>query len=156
MTAALHLAEPADLDRLLPMVAAFHATHGIDLTADQRLGAIEPLLEGSPNGVIYLIGPRKSPVGYIAIAFGWSIAFGGLDAFIDEFFIRDGVRGRGMGSEVLASLLPRLEAAGVTATHLEAHHANPRILELYRRHGFELRADYHLMTRIGSSGSSPS
>ncbi len=148
MTAALHLAEPEDLDRLLPMVAAFHASHAIDLTPEQRVKAVEPLLKGSPNGVIYLIGPRKSPVGYIAISFGWSIAFGGLDAFIDEFFIREGVRGRGMGSEVLEALLPRLENAGVTATHLEAHSANPRLRALYGRHRFEMRSDYHLMTRV--------
>lgn len=146
MTAALHLATPDDLHRLEPMVAAYHAVEGIGSTSDHRRAALTPLLEGSPHGAVYLIGPRRAPVGYIAVTFGWSIELGGMDGFIDEIFIRDGVRGRGMGSEVLSALLPRLADAGVKAMHLEVAHTKTRARAFYERHGFTPRERYHLMT----------
>lgn len=147
MSAALHLAETADLDLLLAMVAAFHADQDIPSDPEGRAASVRPLLDGSPLGCVYLIGPRKAPIGYIALSFGWSIEFGGMDGFIDEFYVRPGVRGRGVGTEVLTALLPRLEAAGVRALHLEMAADRPRLQRLYARAGFRLREGYQLMTR---------
>ncbi len=147
MSAALHLAGPEDLAALMPMVAAYHEEEGITSDDEHRQAALGPLLEASPMGCVYLIGPRRAPIGYLAITFGWSIEFGGMDGFIDEFFIRPGVRGRGVGSEVLHALLPQMDAAGIHALHLEASSDRPRLAKLYSRAGFRLRDGYHLMTR---------
>ena len=146
MTTAVHLAQVDDLDRLLPLVAAYHAFEQVETTEDARRAALMPLLEGSPHGAVWLIGPRKAPVGYIVITFGWSIEMGGLDGFVDEFFIRETVRGRGMGSEVLATLLKQLASAGLKALHLEVDRGNARAQRLYERHGFRLRDRYNLMS----------
>lgn len=147
MSAALHLAGPDDAAALLTMVAAFHAETGLDSTPEHRETAILPLLEGSPLGCAYLIGPRRAPIGYIVISFGWSLELGGMDGFIDEFFVRPGVRGRGVGGEVLTGLLPQLESAGLRALHLEAASDQPELHRLYKRAGFKMRDGYHLMTR---------
>ena len=147
MTAKLRLAAPDDLDRLEPMVASFHAIEGIDSDAAHRRAALAPLLDGSPHACVYMIGPARAPVGYIALCFGWSIEHGGLDVFGDEFFIREAVRGRGMGTEVLASLLPELERNGVAAVHLEVDADNDRAAALYGAFGFKRRDKYRLMTR---------
>ena len=84
MTAALRLARPDDLDRLMTLVSAFHAEEGIEQDADQLREALLPLLEGIPHGCIYLIGPGRAPLGYIILTFGWSVEFGGMDGFVDE------------------------------------------------------------------------
>jgi ribosomal protein S18 acetylase RimI-like enzyme len=149
MSAALHLAGPDDLDRLEPMVAAYHAHEGIDTTKEQRRTALAPILDGSlPFGVAYLIGPRRSPVGYIVVSFGYSVELGGIDGFVDEFFIRESVRGRGMGTEVLGKLLPALSQNGVRALHLEVARDNDAAQRLYTRAGFRMRDRYALMTRV--------
>lgn len=147
MAANLTLARPDDLDALLAMLAPCQAERGIEAEDADRRAALAPLLEGSPLGAVYLIGPRRAPVGFIVVTFGWSLEMGGMDAFVDEFWIRPGVRGRGMGSEVLSALLPRLESAGVRAIHLEAEAGNSRLQRLYAQHRFQLRAGSHLMTR---------
>ncbi len=147
MSAALHLCGPDDLARLLPLVAAFHETQAIDSTENTRQAALSPLLAGTPHGAAYLIGPRNSPVGYIVVSFGYSVEMGGIDGFIDEFYIRSNVRGRGMGGEVLAALMPALAQHGVKALHLEVS-PDSRAKKLYHRAGFHLRDGYHLMTRV--------
>ena len=148
MSAALHLARPADLKVLMPLVAAFHVEEGVsDLGEEARHAALAPLLDGSPHGAVYLIGPQRAPIGYIVITFGWSLEFGGMDGFIDEFYIRPGVRGRGVATEVLQSLGKALGQAGLHALHLEVAHDNEPALRLYRRNGFVTRDKYKLMSR---------
>ena len=147
MSTALHLAKPDDMAKLAPLVAAFHAEMNIDSTDDSRAAAVAPLLEGSPLGAVYLLGPRRAPIGYLVITFGWSVEFGGMDAFVDEIFVRPGVRGRGMGLDALMSIRNMLKSVGVTAIHLEVDGADEATQRLYRRAHFKPRDRYMLMTQ---------
>ncbi|MEP2533184.1 GNAT family N-acetyltransferase [Shimia sp.] len=148
MSTALHLAGPDDLAPLAKLVAAFHAEMKIDQDEDARQNALIPLLEGSPYGAIYILGPRRAPVGYVIVTFSWSVEFGGLDAFVDEFFIRPGVRRRGVGSDVLIALPKALSDAGIRAFHLEVDREDAAAQRLYTRAGFRPRDRYMLMTRL--------
>ncbi|MEB8386341.1 GNAT family N-acetyltransferase [Rhodobacteraceae bacterium KMM 6894] len=144
---ALTLAKPDDLDRVLSLVSAFHAEEDIDIDDETRLAGVAPLLDGSPHGAIYIIGPLRAPIGYVCISFGWSLEFGGLDGFLDEIYIRPGVRGRGIGSEVLRALPKALGEVGMKALHLEVHRDNAKARALYRTLHFESRDQYSLMSR---------
>ncbi|MGI1661288.1 GNAT family N-acetyltransferase [Palleronia sp. KMU-117] len=146
MSGLLHLCGADDIDRLLPMVAAYHAFEGIEATETHRRAALEPLLAGSPHGAVWFIGPRRAPVGYVVVTFGWSVEFGGLDGFVDELFIREAVRGRGMGSEALRALIATLAANGLRALHLELAAHNDRARRFYGKLGFAARDRYHLMS----------
>lgn len=144
---ALTIAKTDDLDRIMRLVADYHGEEGIDQSEDTRRGAILPLLEGSPHGVIYLMGPARAPIGYVAVSFGWSIEFGGMDGFVDEIYVRPAVRGRGIGTEVLHTLPKALAKAGMKAIHLEVGNENPRARKLYEKLGFRTREGYGMMTR---------
>ncbi|MFP7672776.1 GNAT family N-acetyltransferase [Marivita sp. S0852] len=145
---SLHLATTDDLPKILPLVASFHAHQGFDTTADHQHDAILPLLEGSPHGAIWLIGPRRAPVGYVVVSFGWSVEFGGLDAIVDELFIRSAVRNRGMGSEALDGLAKALKDGGIRALHLEANKSDETLHKFYSRARFQPRDGHLLMTRV--------
>ena len=147
MSAALTLAKPDHLDRLVALCGAFHAEAGINRTDTARQAALAPLLDGSPYGVAYLIGPARAPIGYIVICFGWSVEFGGLDAIIDELYIRPGVRGRGVATEALIALPRALSEGGLRAVHLEVDRDNEAAIKLYRRAGFAPRENYMFMSR---------
>ncbi|MEM1004157.1 MAG: N-acetyltransferase [Pseudomonadota bacterium] len=147
MSAALRLARPQDLDRLLALVSAFHAESGIAQDVDQTRAALLPLLEGIPHGCVYLIGPGRAPLGYIILTFGWSVEFGGMDGFVDEIYIRPAVRGRGIATEVLLDLPKALAEAGLTALHLEVDRTNETAQRLYQRTGFKPRDRYILMSK---------
>ena len=148
MSAALHLAKPEDLEKVLTLVAAFHQETGIDSSDDSRRAAIEPLLDGIPYGAVYLVGPTRAPIGYIVVTFGWSVEFGGMDGFIDELYVRPPVRGRGIASEVLIALPKTLAEAGIKALHLEVDRDNESTQKLYARTRFKARERYMLMTKV--------
>ena len=81
------------------------------------------------------------------ITFGWSVEFGGLDAIIDELYIRPGVRGRGIASEALIALPRALAGAGLRAIHLEVDRSNAAAMKLYQKAGFQPRDQYMLMSK---------
>ncbi|MDX1785549.1 GNAT family N-acetyltransferase [Roseovarius sp. ZX-A-9] len=144
---ALTLAKPDDLDRLMPLCTAFQIEEGLPPDPDTLRAALVPLLEGSPHGAVYIVGPVRAPIGYAVVCFGWSLEFGGLDGFLDEIYIRPGVRGRGIGSEILNSLPKALAGAGLKALHLEVRRDNEKARALYAKLHFEPREQYMLMTR---------
>ncbi len=147
MSAAFTLAKPEHLDRLVALVAAFHDEAGITLSDEARQKGVSPLLDGIPHGAAYLIGPARAPIGYVIITFGWSVEYGGLDAFIDEIYVRPGVRRRGIASEALLALPSALSGGGVKAIHLEVGRDNAAAQKLYARAGFRPRDQFMLMSR---------
>ena len=147
MSAALHLAKPDDLDRLAALVGAFHAEQGLQGSDETRRAALAPLLDGCPQGAAYLIGPPRAPIGYVIIGFGWSVEMGGMDAFVDEIYLRRAIRGRGIATEVLSALPRALAGAGIKALHLEVDRDNEAAQRLYARAGFRARDRYMLMTK---------
>ena len=147
MSAALTLAGPDHLDKLLALVEAFHTEADMKSTEESRRAGLGPLLDGIPYGCVYLIGPPRAPIGYMAITFTWSIEYGGLDGNIDELYIRPGVRGRGIASEALVALPKALSGGGLRTIHLEVDRTNASALKLYRRAGFILNENYIFMTK---------
>ena len=147
MSAALKLAGPDHLDKLLALVEAFHTEADMKSTEESRRAGLGPLLDGIPYGCVYLIGPPRAPIGYMTITFTWSIEYGGLDGNIDELYIRPGVRGRGIASEALVALPKALSGGGLRTIHLEVDRTNASALKLYRRAGFILNENYMFMTK---------
>jgi len=148
MTTAITLATPQDAPKLLAMIEAFHSEYGLNTDNDRREAALTPLLEGSPLGAVWLFGPTMAPTGYVIITFGWSMEFGGMDAFVDELYIRPPVRRRGIASEVLMAISSSLADVGVKALHLEVDKEDADTIRLYTRARFEMRDRYSLMTRV--------
>ncbi len=128
------------------MVAAFHAEQGVAQDDEGRRAALAPLLAGAPHGALYLIGPARAPVGYLACAFTWSLAAGGLEAILDELWIRPAVRRRGMATEAAAALAGSLAGAGVVAMSLQAAPGSAAE-RLFARLGFAQRAECAVMAR---------
>lgn len=144
---SLRIASPDELDVLLPFVRAYHAFEGVSMSDEIRRKAIAPLLVDGQQGRIFLIEVKRSPVGYVALCFGYSIEFAGRDAFIDELYVEESYRGRGIGRTALESVCKEAAKLGIRAVHLEVARKNERARSLYRSMGFDSREKFHLMSR---------
>lgn len=143
----LTLARPEDLERLDALVAACQAEAAMPRDDAMRRAALAPLLDGTPHGAAYLIGPRRAPIGHVVVGFGWSLDHGGLTGSIDSLYIRPGVRGRGIGTEVLRTLPRALAGAGLKALHLAAETRDGQARRLFARAGFRALDGVQPMTR---------
>jgi len=117
MTTAINLAGPDDAPRALDLMGRYHAEVGLDHDDDHRAAVVTPLLEGSPLGAVWLVGPTRAPLGYVMMTFGWSVAHAGMIAWLAEAFIRENVRNRGIGTDVLHAIAVNLRAADMKALH---------------------------------------
>lgn len=135
-----------NLRELLDLVAACHAFQGVSVAAAAREKALAELVGNETLGQVWLLRKDGAVIGYAAICYGFSIEFGGRDAFLDELFIAEPWRGRGLGAEALATLKRWLVDAGLVALHLEVDRDNARAKAAYVRARFEDRERYHLMS----------
>ena len=129
----------ADLAVLEGLVRAYYAEDGLSFDERRQLAALARLVDGEALARGWLVRLGGRVVGYIVLTWSFSVESGGLDGYIDELFLAPEVRGRGLGSRVLA--LAELEARrlGLLRLYLEVEHGN-RALSLYRRAGF---VDHH-------------
>lgn len=114
--------------------------------------ALDALVADPGNGRAFLILQDGTPVGYAVLCFGFSLEFGGRDAFLDEFYVVPQARGRGVASRALDLLVEAARADGVRALHLEVMDGNDRAAGLYGRCGWMARPS-RLMTRLLDQGT---
>ena len=144
----LRLAGPADLDDLLRQKQRFDATLGIESEPAVARRALGELLARPELGRAWRILEGGAAVGYAVLCFGFSLEWGGRDAFLDEIYLEPAARGRGLGRAALRALVEEARAAGVVALHLEVDDTNSAGQALYRSEGFSGRARQLLTRRL--------
>jgi GNAT superfamily N-acetyltransferase len=117
-----------------------------DFDRKMARSAMRRLLGNRRLGIVLLALDGSKPIGYLVLALGYSLEFGGRDAFIDEFFIKEKYRGKGIGKAVLAHAHTVAKKQRVNALHLEVTRHNSAVIGFYRRGGF-IDHDRYLMTK---------
>lgn len=146
MNIELLQAQSADLERLAPLVRAYHAFEKIESSEATRRAALRRLLSDSALGAVYLVQADGDLAGYIALCRGFSIEFNGFDAFVDEFYLEPEYRGLGVGGRTLELIRQKARELEINALHLEVARDNERARRLYTACGFEAREKYLLMS----------
>lgn len=147
MSAALTLASLEDLDRLDGLIAAYYEEDSKKLPAERRRAGLEPFLKNEPYAAAYLIGPVRAPVGYVLLSFGWSLEIAGHYCKIEQIFVRKGVRGRGIATEVLMKLSSMLKSKGMKTFYLHANQEDQKVKQLCKRTQFISDSSFILMRR---------
>lgn len=121
-----------------------HEAHPFDVL--QARGATLALLSSPIFGNIWLLRREKEYVGYLVLTFGFSLEFGGRDALLDELFIVEPHRSKGLGRQALQFVFAHCREQGIHALHLEVLSGNDTAPVIYSRFGFNLD-DRKLMTK---------
>ena len=146
MSAAFRSASLGDVPAILAHQGAFYAADGYAFDEAVARVAIEGLLGDPERGRLWVLAEGDGIVGYLAVTFGWSLEWGGRDAFVDELYLVPSHRGAGLGRVAIALAEDACRAAGVRALHLEVERGNARGRALYARTGFA-DTDRLLLTR---------
>jgi GNAT superfamily N-acetyltransferase len=147
MPATFQLATLADLDQLLIFNREFCELDQHPFDEQTLRPALDRLLRDEALGRVWLILDGAQAVGYLVLAFGYSLEYRGRDAFVDEIYLRASHRRQGIGTQAFAFLEQACAALGVRALHLEVEHRNLAAQQFYRAIGFRDQ-DRYLMTRL--------
>ena len=137
----------ADVPNLLRMMRRL-ALQEPALPFDDRAvtAAFALFFSSAEFGRTWLIYVGEELAGYAILTLGFSFEYRGRDAFIDELYIEEKFRGRGLGRQAMEFVAERARELGVNAIHLEVDRQNEPALALYRRTGYEDH-DRYLMTK---------
>lgn len=136
----------ADRSLLFELMREFWAAEGLPWDDAMVAGALDRLLADPRYGRAWLARSDGEVLGYAIAAFGFSVEYGGIDAFVDELYVRPGHRGRGVGTALMDALEAGCREADAAVLHLEVDHANEDGQRLYRRLGFAGH-DRYLMSK---------
>ena len=145
MKPTLRAATAADRALLVELMTEFYAESQYTLDKARAEEAFSTLLADERLGRIWLIQSQSETVGYVVLTLGYSMEYGGRDAFVDDLFIRPAFRGKGLGKLTLAEVRAASAKIGVRALHLEVGRDNARAQSLYRQAGF-IDMDRQLLT----------
>lgn len=101
-------------------------------------------------GDIILVTNKNKPIGYAILINYWSNEYGGIIKFIDEIYIDQSFRGRGIGSQFINHLIQE-RFANAVAFALEVMPNNTRAVELYQKLGFREDGRHHLFYHQSTS-----
>ena len=146
METSFRLAEPSDADVLVEMMRGLYEHDRSPFDEPAHRAALALLFESEEHALAYLLLSGAEVAGYVVITFGFSLEFRGRDAFIDELFVKDDFRGRGLGGAAILFAEGVCRGRGVRALHLEVDRENARAQSVYRRSGFLAHKNF-LMTK---------
>ena len=140
---------PQDRDIVLPMVEEFYHTDAVthivptkimERTFQAAVDPEEPLLRGT------LVYEGEELAGYVYLTLCYSAEVGGRCLFIEEIFLNEPFRGRGLGREIMAWM--ESEYHDVRRLRLEVTEVNKSAIRLYERSGYQyLRYDQMVLDK---------
>ncbi len=134
---SFRLATAADVPALLEQMQPFNAGEGIVWRPERVERALLRLLDSPDLGLVVVACAADRLLGYLVLAFGYSLEYGGRDAFVDELWLVPEARGRGLGEGMLKAAEHHARAADVGALHLVVRPENEGARRLYEREGFK-------------------
>jgi ribosomal protein S18 acetylase RimI-like enzyme len=139
-------ATPADEELVVEMMREFYLIEHLPYDDAVARRALRGLLSDRGAGVAFIVRDAAGVAGYLVLTFGYSLEFHGRDALVDELYVREPLRGRGLGSALIASAEALCRAEGIRAMHLEVDRSNEHAKRLYHRAGYRDH-DRHLLTK---------
>jgi len=132
----MRLAQLGDVARLVELMVEFYAETGYPCDPARAAIAFDELVRDPRLRRVWMLEQDGAAVGYAVLTLGYSLEYGGPDAFVDDLFVRASYRARGLGKAAIAEAKRTCLELGVRALHLEVARDNHVARETYRKAGF--------------------
>ena len=141
-----------DLPILVDLMQEFYAEADYPLDRDWAAASFNALMQDDSLGAVWIVFHDSEPAGHVVLTIRFSMEYGGLDAFIDDLFIRSAYRRRGLGRVALRALFDECARRKVLALHVEVGHDNVAARALYQSYGLKLYESERVMltARLGN------
>lgn len=137
------------LDNLSEMINLLYqkdsSLHTIDAKNIHK--TIDFLSQNENMGKIYLFLEDEKIIGYSILIFYWHNEYGGLLLNIDELFVKESHRSKGVG-KLFFEYLDKNYAKNCIGYALEVAPDNQKAIDLYKKLGFSIRHNHFLLKPI--------
>ncbi len=118
------------------MMQDFYAidNYPIDIEVSKKL--FQEFIENENLGRYWLIFHENEIVGYAILTFVFSFEYKGRMAFLDELYITQSARGKGIGKQTIDFIKQEAEKTKVKMMYLEVENHNKNAQKLYLANDF--------------------
>lgn len=123
--------QTSDIETIVPMMVEFYAidNYPIDVSISKEL--FLEFLENKHLGRAYFISENGEILGYIILTFVFSFEYKGTIAFLDELYISEKARGKGLGKLALDFIHKEAVSLDLKIIYLEIEGHNEIAQKLY-------------------------
>ncbi len=118
------------------MMRDFYAIDGYPIDTEISKQLFRQFISDENLGRAWLIEKNGQILGYVILAFVFSFEFAGKIAFVDELYLKESARGKGIGKSTIDFVKSEAEKLEIKVLYLEVEHHNSNAKKLYLGKGF--------------------
>lgn len=126
------------IETIITMMQDFYAidNYPIDIEVSKKL--FQEFIANEQLGKAWLIYSKDELVGYVILTFIFSFEYQGRIALIDELYLKESARGKGIGAKTLQFIKQQIPKLSLKLLYLEVEHHNENAQKLYLANDFEV------------------
>lgn len=129
--------ETADIETIAIMMQEFYAIDNYPINTDVSKALFQEFISNENLGKSWLILSNTKIVGYLILTFVFSFEYQGKIAFLDELYVIEKARGKGIGGKALEFVQNECHKLSLKLIYLEVEQHNEKAQKLYLASGFE-------------------
>ena len=126
-----------DIETIVSMMQEFYAIDDYPISIDVSKALFQEFISNKNLGKAWLIFSDNEIVGYIILTIIFSFEYQGKIAFLDELYVTEKARGKGIGSKAIAFIKTESHKLSLKLIYLEVEPHNEKAQKLYLANGFE-------------------
>ena len=130
--------ETSQIESITTMMQDFYAidNYPIDIEVSKKL--FQEFISDENLGKAWLIHSDDDLVGYLILTYVFSFEYKGRIAFLDELYIKESYRGKGIGKQTIDFIKEQASNQNVKLIYLEVENHNQNAQKLYLANDFEV------------------
>jgi len=144
----IKLATPDQRDIIIEMINELWTYDDIAADRDNINRAVDLVFSQPDLAEIHLLYEGDKVAGYFILVPSFGIEYGGLYVTLDELFVREPFRRRGLGRRIINFVLDRCREQGWLVVEAMAFQENEMAQYFYGSHGFTPQPWVHFCRRV--------
>ena len=128
----------SDIETVVLMMQEFYAIDNYPIDVDVSKTLLTEFISNKNLGKAWLIIFNDEIVGYAIITFIFSFEYQGKIAFLDELYVTEKARRKGIGSQAIEFIKGESHKLSLKLIYLEVESQNKKAQNLYIANGFEM------------------
>lgn len=130
--------EPSQIESIIAMMQDFYAIDNYPIAIEVSKKLFQEFITNEHLGKSWLIYSEEELVGYVILTFVFSFEYQGRIAFIDELYLKETARGKGIGAKTLQFIKEQIPKLSLKLLYLEVEHHNENAQKLYLANDFKV------------------
>ena len=140
--------ENSDIDCIVLLMRDFYAIDNYPIDLEISKSLFEEFVANEALGKAWLILYNNEIVGYVILTFIFSFEFQGKIAFLDELYISQNARGKGIGKQTIHFIKTEIHKLSLKLILLEVEPHNLNAQKLYISSDFEMHSRLMMKYKI--------